>query len=150
MESAVKTLQQFLDSKTKKESPKLKEIKKCAGRAKTRLFHAKRTELKVYYTNECAKYGVVIGKVGGAIPEGQPKGKDREKITRKAQDEARNKIRQEFYDLYLEYYSEELDKAGLERTKRTKHSHSITERMEKLQEEVTRLETLLAKCNCKA
>jgi hypothetical protein len=150
MESAVETLREFLESKTKKESPKLTEIKKCAGRAKTKLFQAKRTELRVYYAEECAKSGVFIGRTGDAIPEGQPKGKDRSKITERAMNDAKNKIRREFYDLYLEYYSDELDKAGIERTKRTKHSHSITERIEKLQAEVSRLETLLAKCNCKA
>lgn len=146
MESVTETLREFLESKQKKDSPKTKEIRKCAGRAKTRLFHTKRTELKLYYSEECAKFGVIVGK---ASAEGQPKGKDREKITKKAQGDARNRIRQEFYNLYLEYYSDELDKAGLERTKRTKHSHSTTERIEKLQAEVFRLETLLAKCNCK-
>jgi hypothetical protein len=145
MESVTETLREALESMKKKDSPQLKEMKRCAGRAKTRLFQAKRTELRIYYAKECAKAGVSIGTPGSVIPKGQPVGKERYKITSKAYGNAQNKIRQEFYDLYLVFYNEELENSGI---KDTKPYWSSTDLIKKLQGEVFRLETLLATCKC--
>ncbi len=142
MSSVTETLREALESKKKKNTPHLIELKKCAGRAKTRLFQVKHAKLRFYYAEECAKSGVTIVKRGSnAAPKGEPAGKDRYKITMRAYGNAQNKIRQEFYDLYLEFYNEELSKAGIY----AKPYRSSIDLIKKLQAEVSRLETLLAK-----
>jgi hypothetical protein len=147
-ERITETLLEALENKSKsKLSPQLIELKKCAGRAKTKLFQVKKAELTSYYLEECGKFGVVISKPGTAVIEGQPKGQERYKITMRARCNAQNKIRKEFYDLYLEFYNEELTKSGL---KKDKTRWSSTDQIERLQAEVVRLEGLLSECRCRS
>jgi hypothetical protein len=132
-------------------SPQLAEMKRCAGRAKTKLFQVKKAELKTYYLQECAKSGVfpLERKGKGAtkirIPAGEPTGKERYKITMQAYGVAQTKVRKEFYDLYLEFYAEELDKSGLQKDK---SRWAILTKVENLEAEVSRLKELLSKCSC--
>ena len=140
------------DMLTKELSPQMIEMKKCAGRAKTKLFQVKKKELTTYYLQECAKSGVfpLERKGKGAtivtIPAGEPIGKERYKITMKARGFAQNKIRTEFYDLYLEFYDAELSKSGLERNKARWGSLRT---IDELKAEVSRLENLISECTCR-
>ena len=136
---------------TKDLSPQMLEMKKCAGRAKTRLFRVKKKELTTYYLQECAKFGVIPLERNGKratmahIPAGEPIGKERYKITMGARSVAQTKIRKEFYDLYLEFYDEELTKSGLARNKSRWGS---LKKIDALEAEVVRLQKILSKCRC--
>ena len=132
-----------------KMSPQLAEMKRCAGRAKTKLFQVKKAEVTKYYLEECAKSGVylvpIVKGIAPRIPAGQPIGDERYKITVTARSIAQTKVRKEFYDLYLEFYAEELDKSGLQKNK---SRWAILKKVENLEAEVSRLKELLSKCNC--
>ncbi len=139
------------DMLTKDLSPQMIEMKKCAGRAKTKLFQIKKKELTTYYLQECAKFGVFPLERNGKratmarIPAGEPTGKERYKVTMKARSIAQTKIRKEFYDLYLEFYDDELSKSGLARNKSRWGS---LKKIDALQAEVIRLEKILSQCRC--
>ncbi len=139
------------DMLTKELSPQMIEMKKCAGRAKTKLFQVKKKELTTYYLQECAKSGVfpLERKGKGAtivtIPAGEPIGKERYKVTMTARSIAQTKIRKEFYDLYLEYYDAELTKSGLERNKSRWGS---LKKIDALEAEIKELRKLLTQCRC--
>jgi hypothetical protein len=146
MESVTEALREALEKSKKKDSPRLAGIKKCSSTAKARLYKVKRIELRSYYAEECAKSGVFIGKSGFRPPAGQPKGKDRTRIAANAYAVAQSRTRKTFYDLYLEFYHEELEKAGIEQdTGRWERTQLIN----KLQADVERLENLLATCKCR-
>ena len=76
------------------------EMKRCAGRAKTKLFQLKHETLRKYYLEECAKSGVfpvkAIKGIAPRIPLGEPTGKERYKITMRAYGVAQTKIRKEY------------------------------------------------------
>ena len=146
MQSTTEVLREALERARKKQTPRIAGIKRCSANAKTRLFREKKKELRLYYEQECANAGVSMVKQGGAVPEGEPAGRDRYKITMQARSVAQTKIRKEFYERYLEIYSEELILAGIEPNK---ERWSSVSRVEKLEAEVARLETLLATCKCK-
>ena len=125
------------------------EMKKCAGRAKTRLFRVKKKELTTYYLQECAKFGVypveAIKGVTPKIPAGQPVGEERYKITMKARSLAQSKIRKEFYDLYLDFYDTELTISGLARNKSRWES---LKKIDALELEIKRLKKIISQCRC--
>ncbi len=137
--------------KTKDLSPQMIEMKKCAGRAKTKLFQVKKKELTTYYLQECAKSGVFPlaragkGATKAKVPAGEPTGKERYKITMKSYGIAQNKIRKEFYDLYLEFYDDELSKSGLARNKSRWGS---LKKIDALEAEIKDLRKLLTQCRC--
>jgi hypothetical protein len=129
-----------------KYTPKLLTIRKCAGIAKTRLFQLKKEVINAYYKEECAKYGVIIKGVGGnrfsKKPTGEPTGGERKLITMRAKSTAQNRVRKEYYDLYQEFYSDELNKAGI---KPRTYGVGINNanKIKSLEAEIIRLQALL-------
>lgn len=130
-----------------KDTERLNEMKRCAGKAKTRLFQLKKELISAYYKEECAKYGVIILGVGGnrfsKIPTGEPTGGERKLITMKARSVAQTRVRKEFYDLYEKFYDEELEKVGLQRDTERWVGSRNAEKIKKLEAEIVRLKALL-------